>query len=352
MNRDLLEIQGLSVVFRGRRGSRPVRAVDGVSLSVSREETVGVVGESGSGKTTLGLAVVGLRRPSSGAVRFQGEDLSHARRARRRQLSRHVQMVFQDPYGSLSPTRTVGQTLVEPLAAHGLFSPAERRHRAAAMLERVGMPEEALDRYPSEFSGGQRQRVAIARALMPEPELVVCDEPVSALDLSVQAQVLNLLRRLQRELRLSYLFVGHNLAVVRYMSHRVVVMYRGRVMEVGPAENVYRGPAHPYTQMLVEAAPLADPASQRSRRPRREAISSVGMIVDGPGCPFAPRCAFAVEACRQAAPPLVATPSGTQAACVRVGEIPPYRANGSSRAGRESLPLVSRKAQEVGEATR
>jgi peptide/nickel transport system ATP-binding protein len=226
-------------------------AVDRVSLTVGQDETVGLVGESGSGKTTIARAVLGLTQPGGGGVRFEGEDITHASRSRRRELSRHLQVVFQDPYSSLSPTRTIGQTLAEPLIAHRLAGPRQAREQVAAMLERVGLPPDAMSRFPGEFSGGQRQRVAIARALMPSPRLVICDEPVSALDLSVQAQVLNLLRDLQREYRLGYLFIAHNLAVVRHMSHRIVVLYRGRVMEQGPAGAVYDTPGHPYTRALL-----------------------------------------------------------------------------------------------------
>ncbi len=262
----LLEVSDLSVRYRTRRRGREVTAVDQVSLAVGQHETVGLVGESGSGKTTLSRAVLGLIQPGGGTVRFEGEDITRAGRKRRRELSRHLQVVFQDPYGSLSPTRTIGQTLAEPLIAHRLATPARARDQAAAMLDRVGLPADAMGRFPSEFSGGQRQRVAIARALMPSPRLVICDEPVSALDLSVQAQVLNLLRGLQREYQLSYLFIAHNLAVVRHMSHRIVVLYHGQVMEQGPAGAVYAAPGHPYTRALLAAEPQADPEVQAARR--------------------------------------------------------------------------------------
>ncbi|MFY9887790.1 MAG: dipeptide/oligopeptide/nickel ABC transporter ATP-binding protein, partial [Streptosporangiaceae bacterium] len=243
----LLEVSDLSVSYRARRRGRDVAAVDRVSISVGENETVGLVGESGSGKTTIARAVLGLTPASAGAVRFEGEDITRASRSRRRALSRDLQVVFQDPYGSLSPTRTIGQTLAEPLIAHGIASGDVARGQVTDMLRRVGLPADATGRFPGEFSGGQRQRIAIARALMPSPRLVICDEPVSALDLSVQAQVLNLLRSLQREYRLSYLFIAHNLAVVRHMSHRIVVLYHGQIMEQGPAAAVYGQPGHPYT---------------------------------------------------------------------------------------------------------
>jgi oligopeptide/dipeptide ABC transporter ATP-binding protein len=330
----LLEVSELSVRYRTRRRGREVTAVDRVSLAVGQNETVGLVGESGSGKTTLSRAVLGLTAPSGGAVRFEGEDITRASRKRRRELSQHLQVVFQDPYGSLSPTRTIGQTLAEPLIAHRLASPRQARDQAAVMLDRVGLPPDAMRRFPGEFSGGQRQRVAIARALMPSPRLVICDEPVSALDLSVQAQVLNLLRGLQREYQLSYLFIAHNLAVVRHVSHRIVVLYHGQVMEQGPAEAVYAAPGHPYTRALLAAEPQADPELQAARRAAATAATAgaataatagaapSGAAAGGTGCPFAARCPFVIPACLAARPPLVLAPGGTEVACVRAADIP------------------------------
>ncbi|MGD0700986.1 MAG: oligopeptide/dipeptide ABC transporter ATP-binding protein [Trebonia sp.] len=321
----LLEVSELSVRYRTRRRGHEVAAVDQVSLDVGANETVGLVGESGSGKTTLSRAVLGLTPPSGGAVRFEGDDITRASRARRRELSRHLQVVFQDPYGSLSPTRTIGQTLAEPLIAHRLATSRQARDQVAVMLQRVGLPPDAMNRFPSEFSGGQRQRVAIARALMPSPRLVICDEPVSALDLSVQAQVLNLLRGLQREYQLSYLFIAHNLAVVRHMSHRIVVLYRGQVMEQGPASAVYTAPGHPYTRTLLAAEPQADPELQAARRAAAAAVPPVAAVPAGPagtGCPFAARCPFVIPDCRTARPPLVRSPGGTEVACIRAAEIP------------------------------
>ena len=325
----LLEVSELSVRYRTRRRGHQVTAVDQVSLAVGQDETVGLVGESGSGKTTLSRAVLGLTPPSGGTVRFEGEDITRASRARRRELSRHLQVVFQDPYGSLSPTRTIGQTLAEPLIAHRLATPRQARDQVAEMLRRVGLPADAMSRYPSEFSGGQRQRVAIARALMPSPRLVICDEPVSALDLSVQAQVLNLLRGLQREYQLSYLFIAHNLAVVRHMSHRIVVLYHGRVMEQGPAATVYAAPWHPYTRALLAAEPQADPELQAARRAEAAAGAAAADPSaatagggTGSGCPFAPRCPYVIEDCVTAQPPLVRAPGGTEVACIRAADIP------------------------------
>jgi oligopeptide/dipeptide ABC transporter ATP-binding protein len=324
----LLEVSGLSVNYRTRRRGQEVAAVDEVSITVGQNETVGLVGESGSGKTTIARAVLGLTQPAGGRVRFEGEDITRASRPRRRELSRHMQVVFQDPYGSLSPTRTVGQTLAEPLLAHRLASPQQARDQVAAMLQRVGLPPDAISRFPGEFSGGQRQRVAIARALMPSPRLVICDEPVSALDLSVQAQVLNLLTALQREYQLSYLFIAHNLAVVRHMSHRIVVLYHGRVMEQGPAAAVYDAPGHPYTRALLQAVPEADPKLQAVRRAATAAAADaqpVPVTADRgttTGCPFAARCPYVIPDCLTARPPLTQAPGGTEVACIRAADIP------------------------------
>jgi ABC-type oligopeptide transport system ATPase subunit len=251
----LLEIRGLSVQYPRPGRQPPMTALDRVDLDVEPGETMGIVGESGSGKTTLGNVVLGLVRPAAGSVVLDGEDITAADRKRRRELSRDLQIVFQDPYGSLNPMRTVAQTLEEPLLAHLSLTRRQRRDRVAEALERVGLEGEDATRYPGSFSGGQRQRIAIARALMLEPKLVVCDEAVSALDLSIQAQILNLLRSLQRELGLTLLFITHDLAVVRYVSDRVTVLYRGHVVEHGTAEQVCTRPSDPYTERLLAAAP-------------------------------------------------------------------------------------------------
>jgi len=260
----LLEVRDISVAYR--RGHRRIMGVDGVSLDVAAGETVGLVGESGSGKSTIARAILGLTRVERGAVRFAGEDVTHLGFRARRALYRRMQVVFQDPYGSLNPVRTVGQTLAEPLQAFGVRDRAAVRARVHAMLDRTGLPETAAERYPREFSGGQRQRIAIARALMLAPELVICDEAVSALDLSVQAQILNLLRELQATSGLSYLFISHDLDVVRHLCDRVVVLRHGRVVESGATADVTAAPADPYTRSLLDAAPLPDPRLQRQRR--------------------------------------------------------------------------------------
>jgi peptide/nickel transport system ATP-binding protein len=278
----LLEARDLIVEFPSGRRQPPFRALDGVSVEVAAGETVGVVGESGSGKTTLGRAILGLVPIASGRVVFDGEDITEADRQARRRLSAELQVVFQDPYSSFNPTRTVGQTLAETIRVHLDLSSDAIEERVRSMLERVGLPRDAAERYPGSFSGGQRQRIAIARGLMVEPRLLICDEPVSALDLSVQAQVLNLLRELQDELGVSYLFVAHDLDVVRHLSDRIIVLYRGRVMEEGDAERVYDHPSHPYTRALLDAAPVPDPREQQQRR-RARAARAVAELAGGTG---------------------------------------------------------------------
>jgi peptide/nickel transport system ATP-binding protein len=261
----LLEVEELTVEYSRGRGRPAHKAIDGVSLTIDAAETLGLVGESGSGKTTLGLAILGLVRAASGRIRFGGQDLGAMSWRERRRIGGDLQVVFQDPSSSLNPARTVGRALAEPLEIHESLSRAEKRRRIGDMLERVGLPARAADRYPAEFSGGQRQRIAIARALIVSPRLVICDEPVSALDLSVQAQIINLLADLQRDLSASYLFVSHDLGVVRHLSSRVAVLFRGHVVETGPADTVCTRPSHPYTQALLAAEP--DPSRIRAGTP-------------------------------------------------------------------------------------
>ncbi|ADB49450.1 ABC transporter ATP-binding protein [Conexibacter woesei] len=319
----LLEINQLTVEFPGGRRQRPVRAVDDVSLTIGVRETVGLVGESGSGKSTIGRAVLGLVPATSGKVSFASAEITHARYAERRRLGRELQVIFQDPYSSLNPSRTIGQTLTETLRAHTRPDQREAAARVSTMLDRVGLSADAAQRYPAHFSGGQRQRIAIARALMAQPSLVICDEPTSALDLSVQAQVLNLLRELQDELHLSYFFISHDLAVVRHLSHRIIVLYKGRIMEQGSAAEVYENPTHPYTRALTEAAPVPNPHEQRRRRAQRLRQAPVGSQEQDPehSCPFAPRCPHAIERCRTSRPPLEPMPGGGMIACHRWQEL-------------------------------
>ncbi len=329
----LLDVHGLTVHYGQSRRRHGPNAVDAVSLTVRHGETVALVGESGSGKTTIGNAVLGLAPVTAGSVVFDGQDITRVPARRRRALTADIQAVFQDPYSSLNPVRTIRQTLVEPLIAHGRYD-AGARERVAAGLRGVGLGAEAADRYPAQFSGGQRQRIAIARALMVGPRLIVCDEPTSALDLSVQAQVINLLGELQRELGFSYLFITHDLALVQHVAHRVVVLYRGRVMESGPTGQVLERPAHPYTQALLMAAPAPDPAVQRGKRSAvgasavgasGVATSGVGADVatggPGPGCPFAPRCRYVAGVCRSGVPPQAGIAAERSVACVRYPQL-------------------------------
>jgi len=275
MGTSLLDVTDLRVAFTGR-GFRPkaIEVLHGVSLSIGEGETLGVVGESGSGKTTIGRAVLGLVKPSGGRITFRGADITHASPKDRRTLSKDIQVVFQDPYTSLNPSLTVGDTLSEPLVVQGATA-GEARSRVQMLLDQVGLPRDAAERLPREFSGGQRQRVAIARALAPEPKLIVCDEPVSALDLSTQARVMDLLIDIQRRTGVAYLFVSHDLAVVRHISHRVSVVYKGDIVETGPAALVTSTPEHPYTQKLLLAAPIADPVEQEKRRAERHRLAEL-----------------------------------------------------------------------------
>lgn len=332
----LLDIRDLYVTFRQRRRP-PVHAVRGASLTVGRGEIVGVLGESGSGKSTIGNAVLGLVTPTAGTVTFDGEALPAADRDDRQRLARRIQVVFQDAFGSMNPARTVGDTLGEALRFNLRLSDADVAARLARALERVGLDATALGRHPAQFSGGQLQRLAIARALVVEPDLVICDEAVSALDLSVQAQVVNLLVRLRRELGLAYLFISHDTAVVRHLSDRIVVLYAGRIVEDGPAELVADAPRHPYTQALVLAAPVPDLAVQTERRRlRRSGADTTAPIADD-GCAYRLRCAHATDVCATEVPPLVVQSTGGRVACHHSDRIQPVRvAAGSSRHARRA----------------
>jgi peptide/nickel transport system ATP-binding protein len=272
MGGQLLSVSDLVVAYPSKGFRRPdVEVLHGVSIDIAEGETVGLVGESGSGKTTLGRSVLGLAPVTAGSIRFEGREISHADRAQRRRLARDIQVVFQDPYTSLNPALRVTDILAEPLGAHG-FARADARARVADLLGQVGLPADAGDRLPREFSGGQRQRIAIARALALDPKLIVCDEPVSALDLSTQARVLDLFIEIQERTGVAYLFVSHDLSVVRHISHRVAVMYRGDIVEFGDGEQVTRAPQHPYTQRLLTAAPVPDPRLQQIRRDERRRL--------------------------------------------------------------------------------
>jgi oligopeptide/dipeptide ABC transporter ATP-binding protein len=303
-----------------------VRAVDGVSFSVSKGETLGLVGESGCGKSTLGRTLMRLEDPTDGRVLFEGQDLSHASQDELFGLRRDIQIIFQDPYSSLNPRMTVGEIVREPLVVHRVGTKTEQLDKVRNLLETVGLTGEMLGRYPHEFSGGQRQRIGVARALALDPKLVVADEPVSALDVSVQSQVLNLMIRLQRERDLTYVFISHDLSVVEHVSDTIAIMYLGRIVEKGPVDRIFEHPAHPYTRALLQAIPNPDPRGRRDRAPvQGEAPSPVS---PPPGCAFHPRCPFVVDDCRAAVPALepVDPASGTGegghvAACIRKREI-------------------------------
>lgn len=266
----LLAIRGLRVTFPGKGRRAPNEVLKGVNLDIRRGETLGLVGESGSGKTTIGRTVLGLAPVSAGQIVFDGRDIAHLSSRRRRPLSRDIQVIFQDPYTSLNPSLTVGDTLSEPLLAQGRSRDEARAH-VAGLLQRVNLPIDAADRLPREFSGGQRQRIAIARALAIRPKLIICDEPVSALDLTTQRTVLDLLLEIQQQTSVAFLFISHDLSVVRALSHRVAVIHRGDIVELGEADKITSDPDHPYTRKLLLSAPVADPAAQRERRLALEA---------------------------------------------------------------------------------
>ena len=320
VNDALIEVTDLKVYFPVRGGllgrtSAHVKAVDGVNLTVKPGETLGLVGESGCGKSTTGRAILQLIKPTSGSVRFKNQELTTLSPARVRQLRANLQMIFQDPFGSLDPRFTVGQIIAEPLQNFHYGSKVEIRQRVEALLEVVGLNPKYINRYPHEFSGGQRQRIGIARALAMNPAFVVCDEPVSALDVSIQAQVLNLLQELQERFGLTYLFIAHNLSVVKYISDRVAVMYLGRIVEIADRVALYERPLHPYTQALLSAIPVPNPEIE-SQRQRIILEGDVPSPVNPPrGCPFHPRCWKAQQQCRVSVPPLERKEGSHMAAC-------------------------------------
>lgn len=317
MNTPLLSVRNLAKQFGGSGFGRapPVQVLRDISFEVGRGEVVGLVGESGSGKTTIGRCVLRLIDPTSGEVNFDGTDITGLSAGDLRRQRRRMQYIFQDPFASLSPRMTIGEILMEGLSIQGIGSKPGRREKARAALATVDLPPEAIDRYAHEFSGGQRQRIGIARALMLEPELLVADEPVSALDVSIQAQIVNLLRDLQVRLGLTMLFISHDLAVVEFIADRVVVLYLGRIMEIAPCDRLYAAPRHPYTRALLSAIPEPDPDRPRERQILKGDIPSVANPPSG--CVFRTRCPHAIEACAQEVPKLEEVEPGHFKACIR-----------------------------------
>ena len=321
----LLSVRDLRKHFPVRKGLlrrevARVHAVDGVSLDVAEGETLGLVGESGCGKSTLGRTLVRLYEPTSGQVEYRGKDFLALRGEPLRDMRRNLQMIFQDPFASLDPRMTVGQILCEPFKVHGACPPGERQERARALLETVGLKAAYMNRYPHEFSGGQRQRISIARAMALNPELVVADEPVSALDVSIQAQILNLMKDLQQEFKLTYVFISHDLSVVDHFCDRVAVMYLGRIIEIAPRDELFRNPRHPYTQALIEAVPRVGAGKKKMKPALKGEVPSP--IAPPSGCHFHPRCPKRHEGCDRAYPPLVEAGPGHRVACQLYGAGP------------------------------
>jgi oligopeptide transport system ATP-binding protein len=315
----LLAVRDLKVHFDlSGRGKRVVKAVDGVTLDIYPGETLGLVGESGCGKSTLGRAILRLTEPTSGQVLYRNQDLAHLSKRAMREHRRHLQIIFQDPYASLNPRMTVGQIVGEPLETFRLARGREAERRVQELLETVGLSKRFIKRYPHEFSGGQRQRIGIARALAVDPDFIVADEPISALDVSIQAQIMNLLEKLQREKNLTYLFISHDLRAIRHVSNRVAVMYLGKLVEVADSKTIYTDPLMPYTKALISAVPVPDPKVEAMRQ-RIVLEGDVPSPINPPqGCRFHTRCPYVIQACKEIVPPLVEISPNHFAACIRI----------------------------------
>lgn len=325
---NLLDVRNLRKTFQVTTGALAgkhlaLKAVDGVSFSLRAGETLGLVGESGCGKSTTGKAILRLLEPDGGEVLFEGEDLLALTPRQMRARRRDLQMIFQDPYSSLNPRMQVADIVGEPLKIHGLAKGRELHQEVVRLLETVGLGAAHLDRYPHEFSGGQRQRIGIARALAVKPRLIIADEPVSALDLSIQAQVVNLMQDIQQQFELTYLFIAHDLSIIEHISDRVAVMYLGRIVELTPADQLYKNPRHPYSEALLNAVPIPNPHARKQKRPL---IGEIPSPLNPPsGCHFHPRCPYARELCRQQAPELTDQGDGHLAACHFSDEVGRYR---------------------------
>lgn len=310
----LFEVQGLKKYFNVNYG-KTLKAVDDISFQIKKGETFGLVGESGCGKTTTGRALVRLYKPTAGKILYKGKDIAHLSKQESNEFTFNVQMIFQDPYASLNPKKTVESLVSEGMRIHHMYSREETQKKVYELLETVGLNKEQAQRFPHEFSGGQRQRIGIARALAVAPEFLICDEPISALDVSIQAQIVNLLKRLQKERGLTYLFIAHDLSVVKYISDRVGVMYLGSLVEVAPAEELYKQPLHPYTRALLSAIPVADPVAENQRE-RILLQGDVPSPINSPEeCKFYSRCVHACAKCKQGIPPLVEVSKDHWVAC-------------------------------------
>ena len=328
MNENLLSLQNLQVHYKIGGGlfkkTKHVRAVDGVSLDIKKGETLGLVGESGCGKSTLGKAILRLTEPTGGQVWYNGKDLAKLRQREMRDERKNLQMIFQDPYASLNPRMTVGQIIGEPIRTFNVSNGGSVEEQVQNLMETVGLNRRFTKRYPHEFSGGQRQRIGIARALAVDPEFIVADEPISALDVSIQAQIMNLLAKLQREKNLTYLFISHDLRAIRHVADRVAVMYLGKIVELGDAKTVYREPLMPYTKALISAVPIPDPKIEANRE-RIILKGDVPSPINPPsGCYFNTRCPFVIAECKQIVPRLVEIKPQHFAACIRISDVRPH----------------------------